>query len=110
MRQSVFLVCLALMLATTFSFKLFNIAQTTSSNDDRVQVTLFYESLCPGCNQYIKGQLTKAASTKVYLLKFRISGRFASSDLFPMETPEEFKTDQTGNSLANTARRNVKET
>ncbi len=45
----------------------FTIQQNQPSNDDRVKIDFYYESLCPYCQQFITGSLKTAANTKVPL-------------------------------------------
>lgn len=63
----------------------FNIL-VNSDNDDKVKVDFYYESLCPYCQQFMKGALKTAANTKVKPISQRISGRFAISLSLPMAT------------------------
>jgi hypothetical protein len=88
------IVCLQTILA-------FNIVAEPEPNDDRVKVDLYFESLCPYCQQFIVGSLKTAANTKVIMKLFRISGRYVTSISFPTETPNAHPTEQVGVSLAN---------
>lgn len=77
----------------------FNI-QVQSDNDDKVKVDFYYESLCPYCQQFMQGALTKAANTKVNQTPNRISGKFASLPSLPTATPNGHGTGQPGLLLA----------
>lgn len=88
----------------------FTIHQNEDPNDDRVKIDFFYESLCPYCQQYITGSLKTAASTKVSLPTFRISGKYVTSTSTPTGIPREPKMDLRGISPASMESGSVKET
>lgn len=58
----------ALLLVCSLSFTINNIV----TDDGRVKIDFYYESLCPYCQQYIERSLKVAASTKVNI--FLIQG------------------------------------
>ena len=58
------LLCLALLLVNTLAFNIF-VNKRQDSNDDKVKVDFFYESLCPYCQQFMDRSLKTAASTPV---------------------------------------------
>jgi hypothetical protein len=66
--------CIALLLVSSLSFKFI---PSFNADSDKVKVDLYYESLCPDCQQFISRSLKVAAGTKVKILLFRISGKFA---------------------------------
>ena len=63
MKLSVF-ICLGAFILSTTSFAVVE----QNNDDDKVKIALYFESLCPGCQQFIKGALTRAVGTKVLTL------------------------------------------
>jgi len=76
----------ALLLVCSLSFTISNIV----TDDGRVKIDFYYESLCPYCQQFMERSLKVAAGTKVdFLLIFRISGKFVTLTSTHMEMPKE---------------------
>ena len=103
---------LVLLLSTASAF---NILQnkglrTQDSNDDKVKVNLYFESLCPGCHQFIMGALKTAASTKVLLHRYRTSGRSVSSISSHTAMQDDTKMAPAGPSTASMALENARAT
>ena len=67
----------------------------------KVKIDFYYESLCPYCQQFMERSLKIAASTKVRLTLFRISGKFVISTFIPTATPEELRMELAGVSHVN---------
>ena len=63
--KAVAIACLALLSVSVLTF---NMAIEQNSNDDKVKVNFYYESLCPYCQQFMSSSLTKAMATDVPLL------------------------------------------
>lgn len=106
MKQTVFILSLALLAVTTLSFNI----MVNDANDDKVKIDFYYESLCPYCQQFMAGALTKAANTKVAHQLLRISGKSANLLSLPTEMPKGHGMDRPGASPASTVLENVKET
>jgi len=103
---------IVVLLLTVLAFQsvmAFNLIDENQPNDDRVKVDYFFESLCPYCQQFIVGALKTAANTKVSLMWFRISGRYATSISIPTETPNVLLMVQVGVSHASMEFANAKE-
>ncbi len=96
----------AFLLVCSLSFTINNIV----TDDGRVKVDFYYESLCPYCQQYMERSLKVASQTKVNIFLFRISGRYAISTFIPTEMPIESRMDQAGTSHVNMDQDNAKET
>jgi ABC-type uncharacterized transport system permease subunit len=58
------IIILTFLLACTLSFTIDNIV----TDDDRVKIDFYYESLCPYCQQFIERSLKVASQTKVITL------------------------------------------
>lgn len=100
------LLLFTLLLASTFAYTINQIV----TDDDKVKIDFYYESLCPYCQQFIQKSLKAASETKVsFFLSFRISGKYVISTFIPMVTQEEFKMDLNGHLHANMEKDNVKE-
>ena len=57
--------------------------EPSSSNNDKVKLDFFYESLCPYCGQFINSALKTAVATPVSFPLSRISGRSVNSTCTP---------------------------
>lgn len=96
----------ALLLVCSLSFTISNIV----TDDGRVKVDFYYESLCPYCQQFIERSLKVAAQTKVYFISYsRISGKYVTSTFILTEMPKESRMEPTGVLLANMGSGNAKE-
>ncbi len=85
--------------------------QKIVTDDEKVKIDFYYESLCPYCQQFIERSLKVASQTKVkHLIIERISGKYAILTFILTEMPREFKMGQAGHLHANMEKANVKET
>jgi len=70
---------LAFLLVASFGFTIDNIA----TDDDRVKIDFYYESLCPYCQQFIERSLKVAASTKVLFEWIQDFWKICNFNLYP---------------------------
>lgn len=98
MKQTIFLLVLTFLAATTLGFNI----RVNDVNDDKVKIDFYYESLCPYCQQFMAGALTKAANTKVTHQLLRISGRSVNLPSLLTETLRGPGMDRPGTSPAST--------
>lgn len=95
----------SLLLVCSLGFTISNIV----TDDGRVKVDFYYESLCPYCQQFMERSLKVASQTKVnFMFYSRISGKSVTSTFILMEMPKESKMEPAGVLLANMEWENVK--